>query len=66
MAQQAAGRRPISRVTLRIGAWAGFALLCAGICGISLVERYNLLLRPATTLQAELASLGISLQFHAA
>jgi hypothetical protein len=65
MIRQEAGRRSISRVTLRMGAWTVFALLCAGICGVSLVERYNLLLRPAANLQAELASLGISLQFHA-
>jgi hypothetical protein len=65
MAQQIAGHRPISQATLRMGSWIVFALLCAGMCGVSLVERYNLLLHPAADLRAEMANLGITPGFHA-
>lgn len=65
MAQQIADRRPIFRARLLMGVWIVFALVCVGFCIASLVERYNLLLRPATDLRAELASLGITPGFHA-
>jgi hypothetical protein len=49
-----------------LGGWIAFTLVCAGVCVVSLVARYQLLLHPAADLRAEMASLGISPSFHAA
>ena len=54
-----------SRANLLIGGWIAFALFCVGCCCASLIARYPLLLRPASDLRAGMASLGISLTFHA-
>lgn len=55
-----------SRANLPLGGWIIFALVCVGVCVASLAARYDLLHHPAADLRAELASLGISPEFHAA
>ena len=54
-----------SRAGLLLGGWVIFALFCVGCCCASLIARYPLLLHPAPDLRAGMASLGVSLTFHA-
>ena len=54
-----------SRANLLISGWIALALLCVGFCCASLVARYPLLLRPSADLRAGMASLNVSLAFHA-
>lgn len=65
MPQRITGQWRGSRSWLPLGGWIAFALFCAGCCCASLIARYPLLLHPAADLRAGMASLGVSLTFHA-
>ena len=65
MSQRISGQWSRARSWLPLGGWIAFTLFCVGCCCASLVARYPLLLHPASDLRSGMASLGISLTFHA-